>query len=97
MPTLLAMLNMSYTYDGFGQDLLRKERPMAFYSADNQIIARTHDRVFVFNPKMNRRFCYTVGKDGQLRETKMSAAFKPLERYVFAMIQTAQVALKRQE
>ena len=97
MPTLLSMLNMSYTYDGFGQDLLHKERPMAFYSADNQLIARTRDRVYVYNPKMNRRFCYTVGNDGSLRETRMSPAFKPLERYVFAMIQTAQVALKRQE
>ena len=97
MPTLLSMLNMSYTYDGFGQDLLHKERPMAFYSADNQLIARTRDRVYVYNPKMNRRFCYTVGNDGSLRETRMSPAFNPLERYVFAMIQTAQVALKRQE
>ena len=96
MPTLLAMLNMSYTYDGFGQDLLHQKRRMAFYSADNQLIARDQERVFVYNPKAGKRFCYIIGKDGKLQETKMSAAFKPLERYVFAMIQTAQVALKRQ-
>ena len=34
--------------------------------------------------------------DGRLKETKPSAAFIPLRRYVFSMIQTAQYMLKRQ-
>ncbi len=96
MPTLLSMLNMSYEYDGFGQDLLHAPRTMVFYSADNQIISRNDKLVYVYNPKMQKSFCYSVLPDGSLKETAMTAAFKPLQKYVFAMIQTAQFALKKQ-
>lgn len=96
MPTLLSILNMGYEYDGFGQDLLSSPRPMVFYSADNQVIARTDKMVYVYNPKMQKSFCYNINKDGSLVETKMSDAFKPLQHYVFSMIQTAQYILKKQ-
>lgn len=96
MPTLLSILNMGYEYDGFGQDLLSSPRPMVFYSADNQVIARTDKMVYVYNPKMQKSFCYNINKDGSLVETKMSNAFKPLQHYVFSMIQTAQYILKKQ-
>lgn len=94
MPTLLSMLNMSYEYDGFGQDVLSSPRPIAFYSADNQVIARTKDMVYVYNPKMQKSFCYKITEDGTLKETRMTEAFKPLQHYVFSMIQTAQFVLK---
>lgn len=97
MPTLLSMLNMSYDYDGFGQNLLASPRPMVFYSADNQVIARNKERVYVYNPKMQKSFCYNIMPDGSLKETAMGKAFKPLQHYVFSMIQTAQFALKRQQ
>ena len=97
MPTLLSLLNMSYEYDGFGQNLLADSRPMAFYSADNQIIARDGKRVYVYNPKMQKSFCYVEKPGGSLQEVAMSPAFKPLQRYVFSMIQTAQFVLKRQQ
>lgn len=97
MPTLLSLLNMSYEYDGFGQNILKTPRPMVFYSADNQVIARNQKMVYVYNPKMQKSFCYLINPDGSLKETTMSAAFKPLQHYVFSMIQTAQFALKRQQ
>lgn len=97
MPTLLSILNMSYEYDGFGQNILKTPRPMVFYSADNQVIARNQKMVYVYNPKMQKSFCYLIGTDGNLKETSMSTAFKPLQHYVFSMIQTAQFALKRQQ
>ena len=97
MPTLLSLLNMGYEYDGFGQDLLHTSRPMVFYSADNQIIARDGKRVYVYNPKMQKNFCYVEDARGTLHETPMTSAFKPLQRYVFSMIQTAQFVLKRQQ
>lgn len=96
MPTLLSILNMGYEYDGFGQNLLSSRRPMVFYSADNQVIARSDKMVYVYNPKMQKNFCYNINKDGGLVETKMSDAFKPLRHYVFSMIQTAQYVLKKQ-
>ena len=88
---------MGYEYDGFGQDLLHTSRPMVFYSADNQIIARDGKRVYVYNPKMQKSFCYVEDARGTLHETPMTSAFKPLQRYVFSMIQTAQFVLKRQQ
>lgn len=97
MPTLLSILNMSYVYDGFGQDVLHSPRHMVFYSADNQVIARNKDMVYVYNPKMQKSFCYKVTGDGTLKETGFSQAFKPLQHYVFSMIQTAQFVLKRQD
>lgn len=96
MPTLLSLLGISYEYDGFGVDLTRDERPLVFYSADNQIVARSHNLCYIYEPKTGNAFCYVSTPDGRLKETKPSAAFIPLRRYVFSMIQTAQYMLKRQ-
>lgn len=96
MPTLLSLLGISYEYDGFGVDLTRDERPLVFYSADNQIVARSHNLCYIYEPKTGNAFCYVSTPDGCLKETKPSAAFIPLRRYVFSMIQTAQYMLKRQ-
>ena len=97
MPTLLGIMGVSYQYDGFGVDLTRQHRDMVFYSADNQIVARTKHRCFIYNPKMQRSFCYDTTPDGQLRQTKHSTAFEPLKAYAFAMIQTAQYMLNKQK
>ena len=96
MPTLLSLLGTSYTYDGFGVDQTRTERPMVFYSADNQIVARSRQLCLVYEPKTARTFCYRTAPDGTLHETRYSAEFAQLKNYVFAMIQTAQFMLKRQ-
>ena len=96
MPTLMSLLGISYQYDGFGIDQTKDERPMVFYSADNQIVARSANRCYIYEPKTNRAFCYNIKNDGQLQATKETAAFKPLKRYAFGMIQTAQFMLKKQ-
>ena len=96
MPTLLSLLGTSYTYDGFGIDQTRTERPMVFYSADNQIVARSRQLCLIYEPKTARTFCYRTAPDGTLRETRYSAEFAQLKNYVFAMIQTAQFMLKKQ-
>ena len=96
MPTLLSILNMGYTYDGFGQDVLSRPRRMVGYSADNQLIARDRSRVYVYNPKMQKSFCYVITADGSLRQVAWSDDFKDLQRYIFSYIQTAQFVLKRQ-
>ena len=96
MPTLMSLLGISYQYDGFGIDQTKDERPMVFYSADNQIVARSANRCYIYEPKTNRAFCYNIKNDGQLQATQETAAFKPLKRYAFGMIQTAQFMLKKQ-
>ena len=96
MPTLMSLLGISYQYDGFGIDQTKDERPMVFYSADNQIVARSATHCYIYEPKTNRAFCYNIKNDGQLQATQETAAFEPLKRYAFGMIQTAQFMLKKQ-
>lgn len=96
MPTLLSLLGMSYSYDGFGVDLTTTTRPQVFYSADNQIVARTTSKCYIYEPKTKQEFCYNETANGELQPTTMSADFLPLKNYVFAMIQTAQYIIKQQ-
>ena len=96
MPTLFGLMHLNYQYEGFGVDLLKQQRPMVFYSADNQIVARDHQRCYIYNPSMNRSFCYDVLPNGDLRETKQEAKFKDLKNYVFSNIQAAEYIERRQ-
>ncbi len=92
MPTLFGLMNLNYEYEGFGVDLLQAAAPDGvFYSAHNQIVARDHQRCFVYNPSMNRSFCYDVLPDGNLKETKQESKFQDLKNYVFSNIQAAGV------
>lgn len=95
MPTLLSILGINYQYDGFGVDQMKSNRPMVFYSADNQIVARSANRCYIYNPKMNRAFCYEQTPSGTLREVPYSSAFAPLRTYCFSMTQTAQWMLRQ--
>lgn len=97
MPTLFGLMNLNYEYEGFGVDLLKQERPMVFYSADNQIVARDHQRCFVYNPSMNRSFCYDVLPNGNLKETKQESKFQDLKNYVFSNIQAAEYIERHQQ
>ncbi len=95
MPTLLGLMGVNYSYDGFGVDLLKRKRDMVFYSADNQVVARDSAHCFVYNPRMGKAFCYDALPGWKLKETRNSAAFSPLRRYVFSMEQTAQFMLDK--
>ena len=95
MPTLLSLLGTSYRYDGFGIDQMTKERPLVFYSADNQIVARSRELCYIYEPKTGKAFYYRATPHWGLREAKPSKEFATLRQYVFAMIQTAQYILIR--
>ena len=98
MATILTVSNhLNYEYEGFGVDLLKQQRPMVFYSADNQIVARDHQRCFVYNPSMNRSFCYDVLPNGNLKETKQESKFQDLKNYVFSNIQAAEYIERHQQ
>ena len=96
VPTVLGLLGLSYDYDGFGVDLLKTRRQMVFYSADNQVVVRDYQHCFVYNPGMQKAFCYDALPGWKLRESHDTKAFSPLRKYVFAMEQTAQFMLNRQ-
>ena len=95
MPTLLGILGVGYTYDGFGVDLLKQQRHEVFYSADNQIVARDPGHCYVYSPEMQKAFCYHTNGNRQT-PTQPSGLFKRLRRYVFSMIQTAEYMVRQQ-
>lgn len=88
-PTLLGMLGISYTQVGFGIDLLKEERPCAFYTADNLIAARDSSRLYIHSPETGQEFRYTIS-DGKLRTTADNNSFQALKDYVFAMLQATE-------
>ena len=95
MPTLLGLLNMSYSYNGFGVNLLKHKRQMVFYSADNQIIGRDANHCYIYQPKDKQSFFYNVQHNWNMKEARNSNKFNQLKNYSFAMEQTAQFLLKR--
>lgn len=96
MPTLFHLMRLDYEYEGFGVDLLKQQRPMVFYSADNQIVARDSKRCYLYSPSMNRSFCYDVLPNGELKENRQETKFKDLRNYVFSNIQAAEYVERRQ-
>lgn len=96
MPTLFHLMHLDYEYEGFGVDLLKQQRQMVFYSADNQIVARDSKRCYLYSPSMNRCFCYDVLPNGELKENRQEAKFKDLRNYVFSNIQAAEYIERRQ-
>ncbi len=95
MPTLLALLGLSYDYDGFGIDLLSDSRDMVFYSADDQLVARDSVSCYINYPSTGRELRYDALPDGTLRESADTARFSRLRRFVFSMIQTAEYEYRR--
>ena len=95
MPTLLALLGMDYTYDGFGVNLLGEQRDMVFYSADNQVVARDSSRCYIYEPQEGRSLCYNVQSDGRLQKCADGTPFHRLRDYVFSMIQTAEYIYRK--
>lgn len=87
MPTILGLMGVTYDFDGFGINLLKQQREMVFYTADDQIAARDKDARFLYVPVTGQSF-----HDGKGTATNDSA----LRHYVFAMIQTAEYIMRRQ-
>lgn len=56
-----------------------------------------HRRFFVYNPSMNRSFCYDVLPNGNLKETKQESKFRDLKTYVFSNIQAAEYIERHQQ
>ncbi len=90
MPTVLGLLNMSYTYDGFGVDLRRVRRDKVFYTSDTHVVARDSSQVYLYSPSMEKSFYYEMTPGGQLRQTSGGPSYDGLRQYVFAMEQTAE-------
>jgi len=78
MPTVLGLLGGEYVMDGFGVDLLRTQRAMVSYTADDQIVARDTTTRYIYRPDTDQEFMYGAGDRNQLR------------RYGLSVVQTAE-------
>ncbi len=90
MPTLLGLLGIGCTYDGFGVNLLQRERDMVFYTSDRHLVARDSTACFIYEPATEKSSYYQVLPDGSLQSAQQSVRYDRLRNYVFSMIQTAE-------
>ena len=61
------------------------------------VVLALYQRCFVYNPSMNRSFCYDVLPNGNLKETKQESKFQDLKNYVFSNIQAAEYIERHQQ
>lgn len=90
-PTLLGLLRVPYVQNNFGIDLLREQRPAAFYTADKTIAARNATHLYVYNAETDREYCYRLDPQGTPTEAPACGAeWQPLKDYVFSLLQTTE-------
>ena len=92
-PTLLGMLDISYTQVGFGIDLMKEQRPCIFYTADNLIAARDSSHLYIHSPETGQEFRYDI-QDGKLTAPPSDEPFEALKQYVFTMLQATEQLVK---
>lgn len=94
-PTLLGMLNIPYTQNNLGIDLLREKRPAMFFTADNLIGAKNENSFYIFDPENNQEFCYAIEGNG-LHPIPFNSSCDTLKQYAFSMLQTTEYLVQKQ-
>lgn len=94
-PTLLHLLGLEAEQNNFGIDLLKEERPYAFYSADDKIAIRDDKHLLIYEPGTKKEFLYHVTDTKNLKRSEPDATFAKMRDYLFCMFQTAQIAVKK--
>lgn len=93
-PTLLGLLNISYTQNNFGVDLLKEKRPCMFYTADNLIAARDTSRLYIYSPESKQEFRYHY-KGKAVHTASNDSIFEQLKNYCFSMLQSTEFLVKQ--
>lgn len=97
-PTVLGLLGLEYTQNNYGIDLMREERPYAFYTADTQIAARDSNRLFIYIPESDQTFRYHIAPDHTLTVAATTdSIFDKMQDYSFSMIQSAVALVELQQ
>ena len=88
-PTVLGMLNISYTQNNFGKDLNREQRDCIHYTSDKHIACRNSSHLYIFEPSNNLEYFYTVN-DKNLSIAEADSTHLMLKNHCFSMLQSAQ-------
>jgi len=92
-PTIMSLLRRSYVDDSFGVDLLSHRRDMLFYSADNQLVARSDSALYIYVPELQKSFTYPLSTQQQ---AGASIDWNEMRNYIFAYYQTMAYLLHRE-
>lgn len=96
-PTLLGLLNIGYTQNGFGVDLLKEKRPYMFFTADNLIGVRDSSRLYIYIPGTRQELRYHVVNGTKVTPAKDDVIFRSMKGYGFSMLQCAEILVRRQQ
>lgn len=90
-PTILGLLNIDYTDNGFGVNLLQEKRKAAFFTSDDAIGCVNDSLFYIYKPKENQEWLLSqeraIEKGGNIDNP---AVCQELREYAFSMLQTAQ-------
>jgi phosphoglycerol transferase MdoB-like AlkP superfamily enzyme len=94
-PTLMGMLNISYTNQSMGIDLLKEKRPSIFFTADDKVGCLNMDYYFIHRTISGKETMYRYDKlliDDYSKSN--SIVFDSLKTYAYSMLQSSQYLLK---
>ncbi len=90
-PTLLGLLQIDYTDNGFGIDLLREKRRAVVFTSDDAIGCVNDSLFYIYKPKENQEWLLAhekaIEQSGDIADKE---ARQSLRNYSFAVLQTAQ-------
>ena len=93
-PTLLGLLNMSYTQNDFGINLLTEQRPYVYFSADNLIAATDTTHLYIYSPHDRQEFKYKKQGNALQLVTGEDSTFYVMKKYCFSTLQSAEYLVK---
>ena len=93
-PTLLGLLNMSYTQNDFGINLLTEQRPYVYFSADNLIAATDTTHLYIYSPHDRQEFKYKKQGNALQLVTGEDSTFYMMKKYCFSTLQSAEYLVK---
>ena len=93
-PTLLGLLNMSYTQNDFGINLLTEQRPYVYFSADNLIAATDTTHLYIYSPHDRQEFKYKKQGNALRSVTGEDSTFYVMKKYCFSTLQSAEYLVK---
>jgi phosphoglycerol transferase MdoB-like AlkP superfamily enzyme len=96
-PTIMGLMNMSYTNNTMGIDLLKDKRPYIYFTADDKIGCLDKDFYFIHSMNGNESlYKYAdLATDNYLAQYKSKA--DGMRTYAYSMLQTAQWIVEREK
>ena len=96
-PTLMGLMNLSYTNNTMGVDLLKEKRPFIYFTADDKIGCLDREFYFIhrmYGPETLYRY-QTLAMDDQIANFKSRA--DSMRTYAFSMLQTTQCIVEKEK